>query len=70
MTEEIKKKRISRYEMETHIHFNEEEDAAEIMTYNGRLIRKLMNAVKKHPQEFKFLREDKEWGSFFRATCR
>ena len=57
--------KLTNLERETLITFNEDEQTAEVMTYNGRLIRKLLKHVKNYPEEFKLKRQDTEWGAYF-----
>lgn len=45
--------KLTNYERETIILFNEAEDAAEISTYNRRLQHKLDSLVKEYPDEVK-----------------
>lgn len=45
--------KLSAYERETIILFNETSDPAEVFTYNKRMIRKLERLVRMFPDEFK-----------------
>jgi len=45
--------RLSAYERETIILFNETSEPAEVFTYNKRMIRKLERLVRMFPDEFK-----------------
>ena len=52
--------RLSRYEQETIICYNEEEDTASVYTHDNRLIAKLKRLAGKHPDKIKPVR--KEYG--------
>lgn len=45
--------KLSTYERETIILFNETSEPAEVFTYNKRMIRKLERLVNKFPDEFR-----------------
>ena len=45
--------KLSAYERETIILFNETSEPAEVFTYNKRMIRKLDRLAQKFPDEFK-----------------
>lgn len=45
--------KLSAYERETIILFNETSEPAEVFTYNKRMIRKLERLVRMFPDEFK-----------------
>ena len=45
--------KLSAYERETIILFNETSDPAEVFTYNKKMIRKLDRLAQKFPDEFK-----------------
>lgn len=47
---------LSRYEMETYISFNEEEEQAVVHTYNGKILRVLQKMEKERPDECKKVR--------------
>ena len=53
--------KLSAYERETIILFNETSEPAEVFTYNKRMIRKLERLAKMFPDEFK-LKFDNEAG--------
>lgn len=46
--------KLSAYERETIILFNETYEPAEVFTYNKRMIRKLARLTNKFPNEFRF----------------
>lgn len=50
---------LSRYEQETVINFNAEEDEADIYTADPVYIRKFDKLVKENPEQFKFKEEQK-----------
>lgn len=58
-------KQLTKIEKETIILFNEDEQDAEIYTFNGKLKRKLAERASEYP-EFYQLSEDKQYGS---VTC-
>lgn len=49
---------LTRYEQETIINFNEEEQTANIYTYNDRLKRKLFELCESRPEDTKRLKDD------------
>ncbi len=53
--------KLSAYERETIILFNETSEPAEVFTYNKKMIRKLDKLAQKFPDEFK-LKSDNEAG--------
>lgn len=61
---EIKKKKLTRTEMETTINYNDLSDNADIYTHNPALIRKLNICCEKHPESFKMIKYDAEFGSY------
>jgi hypothetical protein len=52
--------KLSRYEQETIICYNEEDDTASVYTHNGRLSAKLKRLAEKYPDKVK--PERKEYG--------
>lgn len=55
--------KLTKYEKETIILFNEEEDAAEIYTYNAKLKQKLCKLAKEYPEDCSFEWRN-EWGAY------
>lgn len=55
--------KLSKYEKETIILFNEEEDCAEIYTFNAKLKQKLRKLAKEYPQDCSFEWKN-EWGAY------
>ena len=53
--------KLSAYERETIILFNETSEPAEVFTYNKKMIRKLEKLANKFPDEF-MLKSDNEGG--------
>lgn len=54
---------LSKYERETIINFNEEEQVASVYTYNKRLQNKL-NALLEERQDIKLIRSGDEWTEY------
>lgn len=51
--------RLTREEMETHLYWNEETDCtATVVTFNGRLKKKLRTSAEQFPDEIKIISED------------
>lgn len=55
--------KLSKYEKETIILFNEEEDSAEIYTFNTKLKQKLRKLAKEYPEHCSFEWKN-EWGAY------
>lgn len=56
--------KLSRYEQETIINFNEEEDTASVYTHNNRLREKLLRLSKKYPDKIRTERKERDAVSF------
>ena len=54
--------KLSAYERETIILFNETSEPAEVFTYNKRMIRKLERLAKMFPDEFKLKSDNGDGG--------
>ena len=54
--------KLSAYERETIILFNETSEPAEVFTYNKRMIRKLEKLTKKFPDEFRHKSDNRSGG--------
>ena len=54
--------RLSRYEQETIVNFNESDSAATVYTYNGAFKKKLRLLSEQFPSDAKFIREDQHGG--------
>ena len=54
--------KLSAYECETIILFNETSEPAEVFTYNKRMIRKLARLTQKFPDEFKLKADNGDGG--------
>ena len=54
--------KLSAYERETIILFNETSEPAEVFTYNKRMIRKLDRLAQKFPDEFRLKSDNGEGG--------
>lgn len=54
--------KLSAYERETIILFNEASEPASVFTYNKRMIRKLDRLAKKFPDEFRFKSDNGDGG--------
>ncbi len=54
--------KLSAYERETIILFNETSEPAEVFTYNKRMIRKLERLVRMFPDEFKLKADNRAGG--------
>lgn len=50
---------LSKYEQETIINYNEEDNAASVYTHNKALRRKLDKLTEEHPEECRFIRESR-----------
>lgn len=59
---ETKPMKLTRYEQETILNFNEEEPLATVYTYNKKLIAKLNEFASTRPEECEFIKE--EYGSY------
>lgn len=53
---------LTKYERETILLFNEEEDTADVTTYNAALIRKLGKLAEERPQEIKLVDTNTDGG--------
>ena len=56
--------KLSRYELETIINFNEEEDTASVYTHNNKLREKLLRLSKKHPDEIRVEQKRRDAATF------
>ena len=54
--------KLSAYERETIILFNETSEPAEVFTYNKRMIRKLERLAQKFPDEFRLKSDNGDGG--------
>ena len=54
--------KLSAYERETIILFNETSEPAEVFTYNKKMIRKLDRLAQKFPNEFKLKSDNGDGG--------
>ncbi len=54
--------KLSAYERETIILFNESSEPAEVFTYNKRMIRKLERLAKMFPDEFRLKSDNRDGG--------
>jgi uncharacterized protein YsxB (DUF464 family) len=52
--------KISLYEQETIINYNQEEQDADVYTYDEKLIKKLKECCKNYPEKFKFCKSEGE----------
>lgn len=48
--------KLSRYEQETIINFNEEDEYADVYTHNRKLMERLDMLVREHPEACKFVK--------------
>lgn len=58
---------LTKYEQETIINFNEHERTASVYTHNKRLIHKLSENCKRHPDFFKLEKDDGQAKTFIIA---
>lgn len=56
--------KLSRYEQETIINFNEEEDTASVYTHNHKLREKLLRLSKKHPGKIRVEQKGRDAATF------
>lgn len=56
--------KLSRYEQETIINFNEEEDTASVYTHNNKLREKLLRLSKKHPEKISVEQKGRDAATF------
>ena len=56
--------KLSRYEQETIINFNEEEDTANVYTHNNKLREKLLRLSQKYPDKIKVERMGRDATTF------
>ncbi len=54
--------KLTAYERETIILFNETSEPAEVFTYNKRMIRKLDRLAQKFPDEFRLKSDNRDGG--------
>lgn len=59
----MERTKLTSWEKETIISFNEDEKEAQIYTHNPAMIRRVDELCKKHPNEFVLLGEDEKFGS-------
>lgn len=59
---------LTKLEKETIFLFNEQEDEAEIYTYNKKLTRKLSIAAERNPQLYKLVSTDSDGGVCYRFS--
>ena len=57
--------KLSAYERETIILFNETSEPAEVFTYNKRMIRKLERLAKMFPDEFRLKSDNRDGGMIY-----
>lgn len=55
--------KLTNYEKETIVNFNDDNDMAEVYTHNSALKRKLDKFCKSHPEIYKLIKESKQWES-------
>lgn len=55
---------LTRYEMETVINYNAEEDKAEVYTRDKSVMLKLDKLVAAHPEIYKLIKQD-DWGKTY-----
>jgi len=60
--------KLTKYEQETIINFNEDESMASICAHNKRLIAKLNKACQRVPEHFKFIKSNDDGFMFFECT--
>lgn len=56
--------KLFRYEQETIINFNEEEETASVYTHNNKLREKLLRLAKKYPDKIKVESKTRDAASF------
>ena len=54
--------KLSRYEQETIITFNEEETQADVYTHNVRWKKRLAELARSYPAQCRFVRKNREGG--------
>lgn len=62
--------KLSRYEQETIICFNEEEDTASVYTHNNKLAEKLRRLAVKYPDKVKIERAEQHGAASFTVPKR
>ena len=60
--------KLSKYEQETIINFNEDEATASVYTHNQKLKNRLKMMAKKYPDNCRFIRKNKEGGETYEIS--
>lgn len=55
---------LSKYEMETHIYYNQDSPFAQIQSGSKAMTNKLMRLCDKYPEYYKFIRKDDDFYYF------
>lgn len=59
--------KLSRYEQETIVNFNEDDDSADIYTHNSKWKKRLAQLKKEHPAACQFVSKNLEGGVSYRV---